>query len=46
MKAKFGGRLHSKSKNGQFNEALAKALCHNICVLIHSTHEMGIDPLS
>jgi transposase len=46
MKAKFGGRLHSKSKNGQFNESLAKALCHNICVLIHSTHEIGIDPLS
>ena len=46
IKAKFGGRLHSKSKSGQFNEALAKALCHNICVLIRSMCEMGIDPLA
>jgi len=45
MKAKFGGRLHSKSTGGQFSEALAKALCHNICVLIRSMCELGIDPL-
>lgn len=46
MKAKFDGRLRSKSTTGQFNEALCKALCHNICVLIHSMHELGIDPIS
>lgn len=46
MKMKFGGGLRSKSKTAQFNEALAKALCHNICVLIRSTHELGIDPLA
>lgn len=46
MKAKFGGRQRSKSKRGQFNEALAKALCHNICVLISSMYRLGIDPLS
>ncbi len=46
MKVKFGDRLRSKSIRGQFNEALAKALCHNICMLIRSTHELGIDPLS
>lgn len=46
MKAKFGGRLRSKSTTGQFNEALCKALCHNICVLIHSMHETKIDPTS
>lgn len=46
MKAKFGGRLLSKSTTGQFNEALCKALCHNICVLIHSMHELGINPTS
>lgn len=46
MKAKFGGRLRSKSTAGQFNEALCKALCHNICVLIHSMHETKIDPTS
>ena len=44
MKEKFGGRLRSKSTTGQFNEALCKALCHNICVLIHSMHQTGIDP--
>jgi transposase len=46
MKAKFGDRLRSKSTTGQFNEALCKALCHNICVLIHSMHELKIDPTS
>jgi transposase len=46
MKAKFGGRLRSKSTRGQFNEALTKALCHNICMLIRSSHELGINPIS
>jgi transposase len=46
IKAKFGSRLYSKSTNGQFSEALAKALCHNICTLIRATYELGIDPLA
>jgi hypothetical protein len=46
LKAKFGGRLRSKSKRGQFNEALCKVLCHNLCVLIHSMYRHGIDPMS
>jgi hypothetical protein len=46
LKSKFGGRLRSKSLRGQFNEALCKALCHNLCVLIHSMYELGIDPTS
>jgi len=46
MKAKFGGRLRSKSRRGQFNEALSKALCHNLCVLIKSMYRLGIDPTS
>jgi hypothetical protein len=46
MKAKFEGRVRSKSTIGQFNEALCKALCHNICVLIHSMYKLGIDPTS
>lgn len=46
IKAKFGGRLYSKSTSGQFSEALAKALCHNICTLIRATQELGIDPLA
>jgi transposase len=46
IKAKFGGWVRSKTVCGQFNEALCKALCHNICVLIQSTYELGIDPTS
>jgi hypothetical protein len=44
MKEKFGGRLRSKSTTGQFNEVLCKVLCHNICVLIHSMYQSGINP--
>lgn len=46
IKAKFGGRLRSKSLRGQFNEALCKAICHNLCVLIRSMYALGIDPTS
>jgi hypothetical protein len=46
LKSKFGGRLRSKSLHGQFNEALCKVLCHNLCVLIHSMYELQIDPMS
>lgn len=28
-----------------YNEALLKVLCHNICVLIQSIHELGIEPV-
>jgi len=44
IKAKFGGSLRSKTERAQFNEALLKILCHNICVVIHSMYELGIDP--
>jgi transposase len=46
LKSKFGDRLRSKSFRGQINEALCKSLCHNLCVLIHSFYELGIDPTS
>jgi transposase len=39
MKRKFGTHLYSKSKVGQTNEILCKALAHNICVLIQEYHE-------
>jgi transposase len=42
VKAKFGDSVRSKSDEGQVNEALCKILCHNICVLIQSIHELGI----
>jgi transposase len=44
LKAKFGDRLSSKSLRAQINEALCKALCHNLCVLIQSMYELGVDP--
>jgi transposase len=44
LKAKFGGRLRSKSERGQINEALCKVLCHNLCVIVHSMVELGIRP--
>jgi transposase len=46
LKAKFGGRLRSKSPRGQINEALCKVLCHNICALIRAMYYSGIDPIS
>ena len=44
IKAKFGDSIRSKSDSGQVNEVLCKVLCHNICVLIQSIHELGIEP--
>jgi len=43
IKGKFGSHLRSKGDTAQINEALCKILCHNICVLIHSMHEFGVD---
>ena len=45
IKGKFGDSVRSKSNAGQVNEVLCKVLCHNICVLIQSIHELGIEPL-
>lgn len=44
IKAKFGIALRSKTKTAQINEALCKVLCHNICCLIQSIFELGIEP--
>ncbi len=43
IKAKFGQRLRSKTLTAQVNEALCKVLCHNLCVLIQSALELGIE---
>jgi len=43
IKAKFGQRLRSKTMTAQINEALCKVLCHNLCVVIQSQHELGIE---
>ena len=45
VKAKFGDAVRSKSETGQVNEVLCKILCHNMCVLIRATHELGIEPI-
>ena len=44
VKAKFGGHIRSKGETAQVNEALCKILCHNICCLIQSMFEFGIEP--
>ncbi len=44
IKAKFGNALRSKTDQGQINELLCKVLCHNICVVIQSMYELGIEP--
>ena len=31
------------SLTAQINEALCKVLCHNLCVVIQSVHELGIE---
>lgn len=42
MKAIFGGRLRAKSETGQRTELLAKALCHNIRVLIRCMYQFNL----
>jgi hypothetical protein len=44
LKAKFCERLRSKSVTGQVNEVLCKILCHNVCCLIQSIYELGVEP--
>ena len=43
VKAKFGDSLRSKTDVAMVNEALCKILCHNVCCLIQSTHELGVE---
>jgi hypothetical protein len=43
MKRKFGDSLRSKTDMAMTNETLCRILCHNLIVLIHEMHELGID---
>lgn len=43
IKAKFGDTLLTKTPEGQDNEVLAKVVAHNLCVLIQSFYELGIE---
>jgi transposase len=45
IKRKFGPYLRSKTLTAQINEALCKVLCHNLCVIIQSMYELGIEPV-
>jgi transposase len=45
IKRKFGDSLRSKTDVAMVNETLCKVLAHNLVVLIHETHELGIDPM-
>ncbi len=44
IKGKFGDALRSKTDTAQVNEALCKVLAHNLCCLIGSIYELGIEP--
>ncbi len=43
IKAKFGDSLRSKTDTAMVNEALCKVLCHNVCCLIQSACELGVE---
>jgi transposase len=43
IKRKFGERLRSKTETAQVNEVLCKVLCHNLCVLVQSMYELGVE---
>jgi transposase len=40
----FAKSLRSRTETAMKNEAICKFLCHNIVVLIHQIHELGLDP--
>lgn len=43
IKRKFGDRVRGKTETARVNEVLCKVLCHNICCLIQSIYELGIE---
>jgi transposase len=44
IKRKFGDSVRAKNDRTMLNETLAKFVCHNLCCLIQSMEEFGIDP--
>jgi hypothetical protein len=44
IKSKFGEHIRSKTETAMVNELLCKVLCHNICVVIQSMFELGVEP--
>lgn len=45
IKRKFGDNVRSRSDTAKVNEALAKLVCHNLCCVIMSQCELGIEPI-
>ena len=45
VKAKFRDHVRSKTDAAMKNEVLCKFICHNLCVLIQSQCELGIEPV-
>lgn len=43
IKGKFGDAVKGKTETAQLNEVLLKVLCHNICVVHQSMHELDIE---
>jgi transposase len=43
IKRKFGERLRSKTRTAQTNELLCKVLAHNLCCLVQSMYEFGVE---
>ncbi len=43
IKMKFGTRVRAKTPTAQINEVLCKILAHNICCLIQSWYELGVE---
>lgn len=44
IKSKFGDNVRSKTWIAQVNETLCKVIAHNIVVVIHEMHSLGISP--
>lgn len=41
-RTKLRDHVRSKTPVAMVNEVLCKLICHNICVLIQESHELGI----
>lgn len=45
IKAKFRDHVRNRTDTAMKNEVLAKVLCHNICCVIQSQCELGLEPM-
>jgi hypothetical protein len=44
IKSKFGSAIRSKTYRAQVNEVLCKVLAHDLCCLVQSMYELGVEP--